>query len=369
MTEATPPKKKSRTNGLFLLINLCCVASLGLAFMAAYVPPSVYGYLSLFGLAFPAILLANLAFMLYWFVKRRKFVLVSFVPLVLGGGVFSDFFQINWADEEKVDGKTIKVLTYNVRLFGLYSGDQAKETRDSIFHFLQREDADILCFQEFFHSPKKGFFATRDTLVRFLPNTYYHERYTHALHGQKYFGVALFSKYPIVSKGYIPFENDPNNFCIYADLRIGSDTVRVYNAHLQSIRFKPEDYAFVEDNKNNEELKQGSKRIARRLKVAFQKREEQVEKVAASIEACPYKIILCGDFNDTPVSYTYSRFTRSLIDSFTESGNGIGNTYIGVFPSFRIDYILHSPSMKAVEYTTHMEEFSDHHAVSTQLVY
>jgi endonuclease/exonuclease/phosphatase family metal-dependent hydrolase len=369
MTEATPPQKKSRTNWLFLLINLMCVFALGLAFMATSVPPSEFGYLSLFGLAFPLILLCNVFFIAYWLFKRRKFALVSVVPLVLGAGIFSDFFQIQWGGNDEKDGKRLKVLTYNVRLFGLYSGDEAKASRDSIFDFLERENADIICFQEFFHSPKKGFFSTRDTLIEFLPNKFYHERYTHALHGQKYFGVALFSKYPIVAKGYIPFENDPNNFCIYADINIAGDTVRVYNAHLQSIRFKPEDYAFVEDNKNNEELKQGSKRIARRLKVAFQKREEQVEKVSASIEACPYKVVLCGDFNDTPVSYTYSRFTRSLNDSFIESGSGIGNTYIGVFPSFRIDYIMHSPSMTAVEYITHDEKFSDHHAVSTQLVY
>jgi hypothetical protein len=165
----------------------------------------------------------------------------------------------------------------------------------------------------------------------------------------------------------VPFASDANNFCIYADLLVSGDTIRVYNGHLQSIRLKPEDYDLANGKTEQSEIDDAGKRIARRLKSAFVKRQEQVDRIATSIQASPYPVVLCGDFNDPPVSYTYETFSDILEDSFVACGNGIGNTYIGAFPSFRIDYILHSPSLKAIAYKTLDEKLSDHHAVTATL--
>jgi endonuclease/exonuclease/phosphatase family metal-dependent hydrolase len=367
MPETQQKAKKSRTNWLVMIFNWGAIISLLFSYLATHIAPSTFGYFALFGLAYPIILLCNLLFIAYWMIKKRRNAIFSIAAILIGINHFTDFFQISFEKEKDVTANHIKILTYNVRLFGLYNSSNSKETRDNIFDVLAREKADVICFQEFFHSEKKGYFPTRDTLLRFLPNKNVHERYTHALNGQQYFGVALFSRYPIIKRGHVPFASDPNNFCIYADIVKDDDTVRVYNAHLQSIRFKPEDYALVDGNKNKEELDQGSKRIARRLKDAFVKREEQVERIAESIRACPHEVILCGDFNDTPVSYTYETLSDLLFDSFLECGNGIGNSYIGVFPSFRIDYIMHSKGLKTLTYETLSEKLSDHHAITSTL--
>jgi len=365
--EEIKPKRRSRTNWFVMLFNIAAMLALVLAYMATHVAPSTFGYFALFGLAYPFILIANLLFVVYWLLKKRRNAIYSFIVFALGWNHFTDFFQVSVGPEITEDERKVKVLTYNVHLFDLYNPKSGKETRDKIYDVLAREKADVICFQEFYHSDRKGYFPTRDTLIKFLPNKFYHERFTHALSGQQYFGVAMFSRYPMIKKGHVPFSNDPNNFCIYADLKIGDDTVRVYNAHLQSIRFRPEDYALVDGNRNKEEIEDGSKRIARRLKKAFVKREEQVNRVASSIRECPFSVILCGDFNDTPVSYTYETLTDLLDDTFIECGNGIGNTYIGVFPSFRIDYIMHSKDLEAVAYETLSEKLSDHHAVTSTL--
>jgi endonuclease/exonuclease/phosphatase family metal-dependent hydrolase len=359
-------QKKSRTNWFVMIFNWGAVISLVLSYLSAHIAPSSIGYLALFGLAYPFILMCNIAFIIYWFFKSKRNCLPSVFAILIGITHFTDFFQISFG--KKAESKhTIKVLTYNVHLFDLYNAKSGKVTRDKIFDLLVKENADIICFQEFYHSEKKNFFPTKDTLLEFLPNKFVHERYTHALAKQQYFGVAMFSRYPIVRRGYVPFASDANNFCIYADILKGEDTVRVYNAHLQSIRFRPEDYALVDGNKNNEEIDSGSKRIARRLKDAFVKREEQVQRVVEHIKTSPHSVILCGDFNDTPVSYTYETLTDELEDSFIESGNGIGNTYIGVFPSFRIDYIMHSEDLRCVHYATLPEKLSDHHAITATL--
>jgi endonuclease/exonuclease/phosphatase family metal-dependent hydrolase len=367
MPELLKQEKKSRTNWFVMLFNWGAILALLFSYLATHIAPSSFGYFALFGLAYPFILLCNILFIFYWLIKNRRNALFSLITILIGVNHFTHFFQISLQKEKDVTANNIKVLSYNVRLFDLYNAKESKVNRDRIFELLVREKADIICFQEFFHSEKKGYFPTKDTLVKFLPNKYIHERYTHALNGQQYFGVALFSKYPIIKRGHVPFASDANNFCIYADIVKGNDTVRVYNAHLQSIRFRPEDYALVDGNKNREEIDKGSKRIARRLKDAFVKREEQVQRIAESVGTCPHEVILCGDFNDTPVSYTYQTLTEILSDSFIECGNGIGHTYIGVFPSFRIDYIMHSNGLRALNYETHSEKLSDHHAISSTL--
>lgn len=359
--------KKSRFNLVMLALNFGAALALIIAYLATHIPPSSLGYVALFGLAYPFILGINILFIIFWLFRKRKYSLISIATILIGFNHLTDFFQISFSTE-KIEGvRYVKVLSYNVNLFGYYEDNKKTTRRNKIFDLLKEEQADILCFQEFYHTDRNGVFETRDTLIKFLPTKYYHEKYTHATTGKQYFGVALFSKYPILSKGLVPFASDPNNFCIYADVKIGADTVRIYNAHLQSIRFKPEDYALVDGNKNQEELDDGSRRIARRLKVAFVKREEQVKRIAENIRKCPYEIILTGDFNDTPVSYTYETLTDCLEDSFLEAGSGIGNTYIGVFPSFRIDYILHSKGFHAIQYETLPEKFGDHHAVSSIL--
>ena len=358
------PKKKSRTNWLVILINCIAVFALLLSYAAAEFSPSAMGYLTLFGLGYPVVLLSNLLFIVYWLFKKRRNALISLVAIVLGLNHLTAFFQISIPSNENPAASQLKVLTYNVHVFDVFDKKEGAQTRDAIYDLLQREQADVICFQEFYQSEKNKRFPTRDTLIKFLPSKYYHERYTHAISGQQYFGVVTFSKYPIVRNGFVPFATDVNNFCIYVDVLKDGDTLRIYNAHLQSIRFKPEDYELAKGNTEQSELDDAGKRIARRLKDAFVKRQEQVDRIVANIQACPFPVILCGDFNDPPVSYTYATFTDILHDSFRSCGNGIGNTYIGAFPSFRIDYILHSSSFEAVSYETLPEELSDHHAVT-----
>ena len=82
------------------------------------------------------------------------------------------------------------------------------------------------------------------------------------------------------------------------------------------------------------------------------------------VKKSPYKTILCGDFNDTPVSYCYNRIENELIDAFIESSSGIGSTYIGKFPFNRIDYIFYSNKLQSKEFKTHNIKYSDHKPIS-----
>lgn len=362
------PTRRSRINWLVLLVNAGAVVGMLMCYLCAHVPPRSLGYLTLVGLGYPVLLIVNLACILFWILRRRRWVWLSVITIGVGFNHFTDFFQVNIPPAPGTAGRTLKVLTWNVQLFGLYNWENNVACRNAMFDVLDEEKADVLCFQEFYHSNERGLFPTRDSLVRFLPSRYYHERYTHSPRHDQYFGVIIFSRFPIVSRGHIPFEDDANNFCIYADLRVGEDTVRVYNAHLQSIRFGSEDYAFVDENQRNEDLKRGTFRIARKLKRAFVKRQNQVERIADHVRSSPHAVLLCGDFNDPPLSYSYEVFTDQLEDTFLDAGQGTGNTFNRFgFPPLRIDYILRSPELRTQDYRTIREDLSDHFAVVAEV--
>jgi endonuclease/exonuclease/phosphatase family metal-dependent hydrolase len=260
-------------------------------------------------------------------------------------------------------------VSQNVRLFGWYNWRTNQKDRDVMIKTLQGEGADIYCFQEFFSHRKAGVFDTKSILRRKLDAPYVHEVYPVTVQGDQQYGTAIFSKYPIIKRGQINFEGERSNLCLFADIVKDGDTLRVYSAHVASIRFSDADYQLIEDlNEDRTKVVEG-KRIVHRLKEAYRKRALQVEKIVAHTATSPYKVIVCGDFNDTPVSYSYAHLTQNLQDSFREAGWGIGNTYRGKFPSFRIDYILHSESMACADYKTLPEQVSDHHAISSRMVW
>lgn len=352
---------------ILLSVNSFFAILLILSAYSAHIDPLEYNFPSFLGLAFPFILLANIAFLVFWFMIKKKFMLFSGIAIVLSFTAVSNFFQFNSSHH---DENSIKVMSYNVRLFDLYNWSENIDSRNKIFDQLGGQNADIFCFQEFYYTEQKGRFETRDTLITFLNAKNYREAYTHKMRGGQYFGIATFTRYAIVASGNIEFENDDNNICLYTDVLIEKDTVRIYNLHIASIRFSYDDYTFVEnlDSKSqSEELEKGARTIYHRLSNAFEKRSEQTKVIVDHVKNSPYPVILCGDFNDSPNSYCYREFSSVLKDSFKEAGKGIGKTYIGAFPSFRIDYIFHSKEFKANNYITLPEKYSDHHAIVSEL--
>jgi len=178
------------------------------------------------------------------------------------------------------------------------------------------------------------------------------------------FGIATFSSYPIINKGVISF-NNTLNACIFTDIKFNEDTIRVYNNHLQSIHLGNRSYAYLDSIRlrYNEEQINELKDISNRLRDAFIKRARQAERISVHIHGSPYPVIVCGDFNDTPSSFTYYKIRKNLSDAFVESGSGFGNTYSGRFPSFRIDYILHHKDINSIYFKRIRTDLSDHYPV------
>jgi len=347
--------------------------------VSIYISPAKFWPFAFFGLVYPYLLAANIVMVAFWLLFRKKEFLISLIAIITGWNILTSVFQPNFSFLKKneirekytrsyrEENKIIKVLTYNVRAFNIYKWEKYKDARDSIFRFIRQEDPDIICFQEYYTQEKGLFAASR--LYKSLKNTpFRHVNYTLGDNTNSHYGVATFSSYPVVGKGVIRFENT-YNAAIYTDININGDTVRIFNNHLQSVHLNSQNYTFIDslslrysDQQLDEILD-----ISHRLKDAFVKRSKQADLLSEKITESPYPVIVCGDFNDTPVSYAYRKIRSGLSDSFIEAGWGIGNTYPGITPSLRIDFILHHPGMNALYTERTRLKLSDHYPLITYL--
>ncbi len=349
-----------------LWIHYVIIVSLLIAMFCRYISPSLFWLPAFFGLGFPFLFLGNIVFIIYWLVQFKPALLFGLVALALSLPTAYRYIQISRTDE-KTNNKLLKVTSYNCMLFDLYNWYHNYETRPKIFGTLTDIQPDIICFQEFYTSEQKGDYNNIDTIKNYLKTPYVHTEYTTTLRDFDHWGIATFSKYPIINQGKIIFQTTSNNICIYSDIVVNKDTLRIYNIHLQSISFSKGDNKFLDDvlsSKDAENEMKSGKIILRRLKRAFIKRAQQVGMIRTHMKICPYKIILCGDFNDTPASYAYEQLSKNLKDSFIEKGLGFGRTYAGKWPQFRIDYILHDKQIKCSKYKRSEETFTDHYPIT-----
>lgn len=351
---------------IIFILNIFFSVSLLLSYLAACVNPSLFYLLAFFGLAYPFFLVINIIFVLFWLLTWKRQIFVSLASILIGWSHLGKFIEVNPDQNNNGSGQKIKIMSFNVRVFDLYNWTGNTKTRNKIFDLLKDESADIICFQEFFYSEKKNYFNTLDTLLQIQEAKNFHTEFTKTVLDTHRFGIATFSKFPILNRGKVEFATIGNNLCIYSDIKINEDTIRVYNAHLASLHFARSDYKFLDEIAQVEtgEQMKGIRQILKRIKEAFIKRASQADAISKHISESPYRVILCGDFNDTPHSYAYSTISGNLKDAFTESGNGIGATYIGRISPFRIDYILHSQSLFSSGFETIPEELSDHYPIS-----
>lgn len=354
-------------------LNIIVIFFLLLSYLAAFIAPDgSFWWLQLIALTYGFLLLMNLGYVVFWIIMKRKRYWFSLIAILIGfpkifGIVEPRFSSGDEPVREKDKMMPLKVMSFNVRLFDLYNWFHSNETREKIFDFLKRESPDIVCFQEYYSSDRRlAEFNNNKQVPLVLQTPYSHIEYTVTLRDSDHWGIAIFSKYPLINKQAVHFEKRGGNIFIYADVKAGEDTIRVFNTHLESIRFRNEDYRYLANLKNDVDQDEmaGGMKILGRLKRAYAKRASQVAILKKEIDRSPHPVILAGDFNDTPSSYTYHKLVDGLKDSFRESGGGFGKTYAGLFPSFRIDYLLHTDDLKSSHYITHREKISDHFAIT-----
>jgi endonuclease/exonuclease/phosphatase family metal-dependent hydrolase len=344
---------------IILWFNLGAVALLLASYISVYIPPDKIWVASIFGLAYPFLFWINIGFCIFWLAVKPRYFLISLLSVLIGWGFLSRYIQFR----SKLTGTPgIKVISYNVKNFDVDGEGEAKQTADKIISFLKGKESDIICLQEVRLRSNQIF-----NLQQFINEFDFAEHYQYAR--TAYFGgIVTMTRYPIVKMGEIRFENS-GNMAIFTDVAIGADTLRVFNLHLQSFQIDPNNYSIIESPSLTEKSDYRQiKEMGSKFRRAFKMRAEQARIVRANIDWSPYPVLVCGDFNDSPFSYTYRKVKGNLNDAFRESGSGIGQTYIGKLPSYRIDYLLFSSKYTAYNFKPEKIRLSDHVPVSCTLI-
>lgn len=354
-------------NVLMLIANFFFILFLLLSYLAVHQSPQNSWLLPFFGILYPYFVIINLFFLIYWLLRRRWLFILSAVTILAGWNHPGRNFQFGFSSTTEQEADAFKLVTYNVKNLSNDNVDLLEpQVRRKIIGYLSEAEADIACLQEFsVVHPDPDAFIDSVSLILGLPYHAYSQYSYRPL--KRLDAIFIFSKFPIIHFEPVR-KDDMHNFALLADILIGKDTVRLFNVHLESIRLRQEDYTFISEFDlqfdDNENIKEGSGRILKKLKKAFALRSIQVDYLSAMIRQSPYPVILCGDFNDTPNSYTYQKLSVNMNDSYIESGKGLGNTYIGNLPSFRIDYILYSNFFTSWSSHRDLVEYSDHYPVS-----
>ncbi|MBK8443810.1 MAG: endonuclease/exonuclease/phosphatase family protein [Sphingobacteriales bacterium] len=370
---------------LFFYLNIPVAILLGISQAALYVNPSgKFWWVAVAGLAYPYLFFANLIFIIFWLLKFRLLPLLLSLGVMIGG---RQNFQYTFATAttqlsekdgaqkaETENSASLKVMTYNVENFDLYNWTENSTSRDSMLQLIRHENPDIIFFQEFFtDEDEKGNFNNVKKITNDLGYPYHRFEKTLTLENTKHWGLATFSKYPIISgdsfKKQFPKSLNLITYCV-VEVAKGL-RFQLFNSHLQSYRLGQKDYKYLEKISKIENIDlKGSKSILIKLRDAFRLRSAQVHTLAENIESSPYPVIVCGDFNDTPNSFAYHTLRqKKLKDAFLECGAGMGGTYNGPLPSFRIDYILHDKSFETKSFKIIEKGKSDHFPVVAVLHY
>jgi endonuclease/exonuclease/phosphatase family metal-dependent hydrolase len=336
--------------GMFFL-NLVLIVLTFIAYLLPFLAPKIFPLLSVFTLFMPLFFLANGLFFLYWGIQFKKRMILSGIVLLVGITFFNKFYKFSAKEFEESD-KDFTVMSYNVRLFNVFKWLDRDDIPDMILEFINTENPDILCIQEFSNS------ADIDLKV-------YPYKFVLMEGKQIKTGQAIFSKFPIIEHGNIVFPKSNNNV-VYADIKKGKDIIRVYNMHLQSIKISPD----VNEISENIDVidQQKSKFLFIRISKAFKQQQEQAAIFKEHEKDCKYPIIICGDMNNSAFSYVYRNIKGKLKDSFEEAGVGFGATYKFKYYPARIDYIFADETMEVKQFVSFPEfQNSDHYPIMAKL--
>lgn len=352
--------------------NVIAILLLFLSVSAWYIVPSKLTFVAYLGLGFPFILAVNVIYLVLWIIFWRwRYALVQFVVLILCWIPISTYFPINFKTKD-VPEESFKILTYNVRGFNWLTGKEAR--KNPMLDYIAESDADIICLQEFAVSTRKdrGGIITESELNKILKKYPYRsiERLGNRK-GHTAYGIACYSKFPIHKSALLPLNSTFNGAAIY-EMEIKGKLVTFVNVHLESNRINAEDkklYSnFLKNSADRETFDAVANNIQERLGVAYKSREEQANIIAKYIaEQNTMATIVCGDFNDTPISYAYHHIRGNMIDAYANSGLGQGMTYHENHFWFRIDFMMHSLAFQSYNSTVGKVKYSDHYPVWTYL--
>lgn len=331
-----------------------------ISYLSVHISPEKLAFPAFFGLAYPYFLLINILLVITWAVLLRYEALISLIIIAAGYNHLTNYFRLS-RHESSREG-TFQVLSYNLRLFNEFENGN-KSLEKKILEFLKEKQPDIICLQEFYGTGNPN--RKVSEICNFLGGKYYSHLKVIGSGRNRYYGIVTCSRFPVVGRGEIIHPRS-SSLTIYTDILIQKDTFRIFNNHLQSFKLKSMEKSFLEEitTQDNGNTLGEMKNISLSLRNGFIIRAQEAEIVKGQINLSRYPVIVAGDFNDTPISYSYATMRKGLNDAFVNSGYGAGFTYRGNYPANRIDYILYDDALECKFFDIMKVRYSDHYPVT-----
>ena len=355
------------TKGFFVLCNVGIALLFLLGCYASYFNATTYWYLGLLTLASLYLLLLLIIFIGFWVFAKPKFIFIGVITTAVAWNPLGQIIKIKQSEEFKIAKlpNSIRVMSWNIEHFDILEHKTHPERKQEMLDLINKYSPDVACFQEMVG----GDFDS--TAINYVPRIakelnfkYYYYSYDKRddFDGKHHYGIITFSRFPIIQKyTYGPPELNYNSIFQSIDVAKNDDTFRVFNIHLQSLKFSDVSRQYIDDPtlKGRIDIEK-SKNIISKFKTGFAKRKLQSERVKKSMNESPYKVIVCGDFNDVPNSYAYNTIGKGLKNAYAEKGSGIGRTFASISPTLRIDNIFVDKKLQVEQFARVKKKLSDH---------
>jgi len=341
------------------LVLLIFASALVLGYLSIFISPEVFALPSFFGLYLLPIVLLNIILLLGAMIRRSRSFWIPFLALIPSLFFGEFFYQPLRQGEPHRDGE-IKMMTYNVGLFNAKNGSMnTEERREAVMRFIRNENPDIICLQEY---------SIKDTAsIKRVFRDYKHIRYHMFEHTYgMWTGNVTLSIFPIHDSGCITFQGSLN-MSLWCDIKYDGRLYRLFNNHLESNAISLTSLIKKFGERSDEFTSELEKAHGKML-VSVSKRSHQTNEILEIINSSQKPSIVCGDFNDIPVSYTFHQLHSGRKDTFCEAGHGAGATYSTLWPLLRIDYTLIPGCSTALDHRTERISYSDHYPVITRFL-
>lgn len=363
-----PQKKKTRKkNRLFHWIKGISYSFVALTFallqmlsyLSAVVNPAKVWFFSIFGLLFLPIFIINIILAVWAAAHRSPLALIPLIAILPSVFFVGRFFRGNQdeiASFNRDDG--IRIITCNIDRFAYDRKIEDRNERiDSVLTFLQKHEPDVICLQEFYCSDPSDI---KHLIKKHLPG--YEIEYYLFKARKGFCGNVTLSRFKASDKGKILFE-DSRNLALWTEYDVRSQRFRVYNCHFESYAISLSNIWLTLTGNSEARQETGTK-----YRKSLTRRPKQVDAVLTHFDNSPCAGVVCGDFNDNPMSYTYHRVRRVDKDSFIEAGDGFGATFTAFWPLLRIDYVFVPENWTVVSHKTVKTGFSDHYPIITDCI-
>jgi endonuclease/exonuclease/phosphatase family metal-dependent hydrolase len=358
-----------------ITINVAAGGAMLLLYTLPYSNPDYFWMLNIFAITFPLLLLFQVFFLIWWLIFKPRLTLIPVFFCVLSYKLIFSVFGIQSGREaNQSTGQPHTILSWNVHMFNFF---EKKGKPDPVMmEKVRSSKADIFCVQELVFSLDTSSSFTFEKFKKRLGYKYgvaandrsfgVHTNIKTSKEKYHPFCLGIFSRHPIIKWKKVQSLPEYNHTFLWADILLDKDTVRVFNIHLQSMYLAKDDYEFIEniDRQDVDQVSNHSKNIIRKIKNANYLRAIQILDIKEEILKSPHPVILSGDFNDVPNSYAYQQMRNLLQDAFLQQGQGIGRTFLKIFPTLRIDYIFCPKGYEIQNFKTHQWGMSDHNAIA-----